>query len=104
MKAIGQAFDDVWAQIAPQVSGRAGAIEAARYRLAHLVLIVAKKGILERGKIKDEVLQLVHASPTKLRSTRRLPFLREPLAPIQLHWPPVLLCIGIGLRSASAAR
>jgi hypothetical protein len=31
MKAIGQAFDDVWAQIAPQVSGRAGAIEAARY-------------------------------------------------------------------------
>jgi len=35
---------------------------------------VAKKGILERGKIKDEVLQLVHASPTKLRSTRRLPF------------------------------
>ena len=70
LKAIGQAFDDVWEQIAPEVSARAGAVEAARYRLAHLVLSVAKKGILERDKIKDEVLQLVQASPTKQGSTR----------------------------------
>jgi hypothetical protein len=66
LKAIGQAFDDAWEQIAPQISQRPDAIEAARYKLAHLVLSVAKRGILEREALKDEALRLMHAPPTRL--------------------------------------
>jgi hypothetical protein len=63
LKIMGQAFEDAWAQIAPQISARAGAIEAARYKLAQLVLSLAKRGILEREKIKDEALRLMRETP-----------------------------------------
>ena len=66
LKTIGQAFDDAWEHISPQVSARAEAIEAARYKLAHLVLSVAKRGIVERKALKDEALRLMHAPPTEL--------------------------------------
>ena len=42
LKVIGKAFDDAWEQIAPQVSARAYAIEAARLRLAEIVLGLTK--------------------------------------------------------------
>ena len=66
LKAIGQAFDDAWEQIAPQISNRPGAIEAARLKLAHLVLSVAKRGVLEREALKDEALKLMQAPPTAI--------------------------------------
>lgn len=66
LKAIGQAFDDAWDQIAPQISNWPGAIESARLKLAHLVLSVAKRGVLEREALKDEALKLIHAPPTTL--------------------------------------
>ncbi len=63
LKTMGQAFEDAWEQIAPQVSARAGAIDAARYKLAQLVLSLAKRGILDREKIKDEALRLMREAP-----------------------------------------
>ena len=63
VKTMGQAFEDVWEQIAPQVSARAGAIDAARHKLAQLVLSLAKRGILDREKIKEEALRLMHEAP-----------------------------------------
>ena len=63
LKTMGQAFEDAWEQIAPQISARAGAIDAARYKLAQLVLSLAKRGILDREKIKDEALRLMHEAP-----------------------------------------
>jgi hypothetical protein len=63
LKTMGQAFEDAWAQIAPQISARAGAIDAARYKLAQLVLSLAKRGILDREKIKDEALRLMQKPP-----------------------------------------
>ena len=62
LKSMGQAFDDAWEQTAPQISARPAAIDAARFRLAQLVLSLAKKGILEREKLKDEALRLMHAA------------------------------------------
>lgn len=62
LKSMKQAFDDAWEQIAPQISTRPKAIDAARFRLAQLVLSVAKRGILERDKLKAEALKLMHAA------------------------------------------
>jgi hypothetical protein len=51
-KIIGQAFDQAWEQLAPQVSGRAEAFAAARLKLANAVLAVAKTGPIELERIK----------------------------------------------------
>jgi hypothetical protein len=66
MKAIGQAFDGAWEQIAPQVSKRPEAIEAARYKLAQLVLSLAKRGILDPEELKEEALRLMREAPAEL--------------------------------------
>jgi hypothetical protein len=63
VKTMGQAFEDAWQQIAPQISARAEAIDAARHKLAQLVLSLAKRGILDREKIKDEALRLMRQAP-----------------------------------------
>jgi hypothetical protein len=38
LKILCQAFDDAWGMIAPSVSGRVSAIEAARLTLADIIL------------------------------------------------------------------
>ena len=63
LKTMGQAFEDAWEQVAPKVSARAGAIEAARLKLAQLVLSLAKRGILDREKLRDEALRLMRKAP-----------------------------------------
>lgn len=68
LKAIRKAFDDAWAQIEPQVSKRAEAIEAARLKLATIVLSVAKRGTQTPKALTDEALKLMFADPTDLRS------------------------------------
>ena len=65
LKAIREAFDDAW-QIAPQVSKRPDAIEAARLKLASIVLSIAKRGILEPKQLTDEALKLMFADPAQL--------------------------------------
>jgi hypothetical protein len=52
LKVIYQAFDDAWAEVAPNVSARASAMEAARLSLATIVLSLAKMGHVERDSLR----------------------------------------------------
>jgi hypothetical protein len=65
--AIKKAFDEAWQAIAPQVSQRPEAMDAARLKLASIVLSVAKRGILDPKRLTDEALKLMFANPTELR-------------------------------------
>jgi hypothetical protein len=64
---IKKAFDEAWQAIAPQVSQRPAAIDAARLKLASIVLSVAKRGIVDPKRLTDEALKLMFANPTELR-------------------------------------
>jgi hypothetical protein len=57
LKVIFEAFDDAWHEVAPEVSNRASAVDAARLRLATIVLSLAKSGPIERARIKTEAVQ-----------------------------------------------
>lgn len=52
LKVIFGAFDDAWDEVAPEVSARASAIEAARLSLATIVLNLAAAGPIERVALK----------------------------------------------------
>jgi hypothetical protein len=52
LKVIFEAFDDAWDEVAPDVSVRASAIEAARLSLATIVLSIAAAGAIERVGLK----------------------------------------------------
>jgi hypothetical protein len=65
LKALGQAFDDAWDQVAPAVSKRPKAIEAARLKLADIVLGLAKKGNFDPRWLADTAAQLMRSSPSK---------------------------------------
>jgi hypothetical protein len=53
LKVLFAAFDDAWDEVAGDVSSRAAAVDAARLRLATIVLSLAKSGPIEHGRIKD---------------------------------------------------
>jgi hypothetical protein len=57
LNAIGQAFDDAWEELASSVSGRPSAIEAAKLRLANIVLSLATEGSRDPAPLKDEALR-----------------------------------------------
>ena len=59
LKALGKAFDDAWARIAPTVSSRAKAIEATRLKLADILLGLAKEGNFDPQWLADTAVQLV---------------------------------------------
>jgi hypothetical protein len=65
VKALGKAFDDAWDRVAPQVSGRAEAIEAARLTLADIILGLAKEGNFDPGQVADAAVQLMLARPLR---------------------------------------
>lgn len=67
LKAIGKAFDEAWEQIAPEVSARPAAIEAARLKLAQFVLGLAKNGNLDSRLLTDAAVELMRSPPQKLR-------------------------------------
>jgi hypothetical protein len=52
LRTICGAFDDAWDEVAPNVSSRASAIEAARLSLATIVLSLAAVGPIERTGLK----------------------------------------------------
>ena len=67
LKVIGKAFDKTWEQIAPHVSGRPSAHEAARMKLANVVLSLAKNGVTnDTESLAQAALTLMNADPTKL--------------------------------------
>ena len=57
MKALGKAFEDPWACIAPSVSTRAKADGAARLTLADIILGLAKAGNFDPQKLADAAVQ-----------------------------------------------
>jgi hypothetical protein len=59
LKALGEAFDDAWARISPNISSRAEAIEAARLALADVVLGLAKNGNLDPNHLADAAVQVM---------------------------------------------
>ena len=66
LKALGQAFDGAWEQIASGVSARPAAIEAARLKLAEIVPGLAKNGNLDQ-QLAEAAVQLMRAPPQILR-------------------------------------
>ena len=54
-----QAFDDAWAEIAHHFSGDEKAIERARTRLAHAVLIIAREDSADAERLKKDALQVM---------------------------------------------
>jgi hypothetical protein len=70
LKALYKAFDDAWEQIATHVSSSADAVEAARMKLANIVLGLGQNGAQDAQAITDTAVQLMLADPTQLR--RRL--------------------------------
>jgi len=67
LKALGEAFDDAWARISPNVSNRAGAIEAARLALADVVLGLAKNGNLDPKNLADAAVQVMASRSSRLQ-------------------------------------
>lgn len=66
LKALYKAFDDAWEQIAPNVSSRASAIEAARLKLAEIVLGLAGNGTVDPQALTAAAVQAM-SSHLRLR-------------------------------------
>ena len=58
LKAIGQAFDDAWMEIAPNVSVRAKAVDAARLTLANIVLSLATEDTRDHELLQREAVRM----------------------------------------------
>jgi hypothetical protein len=61
LKALGKAFDDAWGQIAPAVSKRPRAIEAARLKLADVILGLARNGNFDAQWLADTAVQVMRS-------------------------------------------
>jgi hypothetical protein len=72
LKALGKAFDDAWGRIAPSVSSRPKAIEAARLQLADIILGLAKRGDFDPQHLADAAVQLMLSHASRLSWKRWL--------------------------------
>jgi hypothetical protein len=59
VKAMGTAFDDAWAQLAPSVDDRPEAMEAARFALADIILGLGAQGNFDPQWLADTAVQLM---------------------------------------------
>jgi hypothetical protein len=66
LRALGKAFDDAWARIAPNISGRRKAIEAARLKLADIILGLAKGGNFDSQWLADTAVQAMRSRSASL--------------------------------------
>jgi hypothetical protein len=66
LKVIGQTFDDVWAEIA-QHFPHPLEMEAARLRLANILLDLAKRGTGDTEGLKNLALQMMTLTYRRLR-------------------------------------
>ena len=62
IKVLCKAFDAAWDQLAPNRSKDPDAVEAARTRLANMVLGLANKGVLDYDQLTNAALALMEAS------------------------------------------
>lgn len=58
LKVIWRAFDDAWNEIGPGVTSRPLGVEAARLKLANIVLSLAKNNTTDPQILKDEAVRL----------------------------------------------
>ena len=58
LSVVGQAFDLAWNEIAPNFGDNPAVLEAARVRLAHAILSVAKDDVRDAGDLKTASLQV----------------------------------------------
>jgi hypothetical protein len=66
VRAMGQALDDAWARIAPSVDDRPAAIDAARLKLADIILDLARQGNFDPGWLAETAV-LVMASQLRFQ-------------------------------------
>jgi hypothetical protein len=71
LKALYKAFDDAWARVAPDVSARPKAIEAARLKLAEIIFGLARNGDVEPKQLADAAVQLMLTGPLRVRRSAR---------------------------------
>jgi hypothetical protein len=64
LKTLFKAFDEAWDAIAPSISSRAGAVEAARVKLANIVLSLARGGAgkVDADQMRDAAIRIFVAS------------------------------------------
>lgn len=65
LKVLFKAFDDAWDVIAPSITSRPGAIEAARVKLANVILGLARYGNNNPERIKNAALQIMGSTVSK---------------------------------------
>ena len=62
LKALFQAFDEAWAVLAPRYGNDAPAIDAARTRLANILLGLAREDSCEASALRDAALARYQAA------------------------------------------
>jgi hypothetical protein len=67
LKALGEAFDDAWARISPNVSNRVQAIEGARLALAEVILGLAKNGDFDPKHLADAAVQIMASRSSRFQ-------------------------------------
>jgi len=68
LKAVGQAFDEAWLQIAGNFGDEPGDIEKARLRLARALLLIAHEDSRDVGVLRQAALErmaLDYRTPSK---------------------------------------
>ena len=56
LQLLGEAFDDAWAVVAPNYTSKL-AVEAARLKLANIVLTLAAEGVRDPLQLKDRAVR-----------------------------------------------
>ena len=69
LKIVTAAFDVAWEKIAPTVSSRDTAIEAARLKLADVILGIASNGITDAKEMADAALERMLEAPAGIKAT-----------------------------------
>jgi hypothetical protein len=64
LNTIRMAFDAAWEQIAPEVDAKPEAIEAARLKLAEIVLSLTRNGTKDPQQLTDAAVRLMLSDPT----------------------------------------
>jgi hypothetical protein len=59
VKAMGEALDDAWAQLAPSVDDRPEAMQAARFALLDIILSLGGRGNFDPQWLADTSVQLM---------------------------------------------
>jgi len=79
LKIITAAFDDAWEKIAPTISKRDTAIEAARLKLADVILSIANRNAITDAKeMADAALDRMLEEPAGIRAISSAPTPSQP--------------------------